>query len=157
MRSHQTSLGVQHDLGHDLVLKVDWARRQFENVDLGELDLNRFNRPSGPVIPKCAVLPDFNPADRCSNGSMTFWVPQGRSIYEAMLLEVDKRLSNHFQFATLFKIKIRWWWSQCFSSRSRIQPINLDRVRWSRSNWRSREAETSIALASPAGSRISSI
>lgn len=57
MRSHQTSLGVQHDLGPDMVLKVDWARRQFENVDLGELDLNRFNRPSGPVIPKCAVLP----------------------------------------------------------------------------------------------------
>jgi hypothetical protein len=98
MRSYQTSLGVQRDLGHDMVLKVDWAWRQFENADLAELDLNRFNRPSGPVIPKCAVLPDFNPADQCSNGSMTFWVPQGRSIYEAMLLEVDKRLSNHLQF-----------------------------------------------------------
>jgi Carboxypeptidase regulatory-like domain len=105
MRSYQTSLGVQRDLGHDMVLKVDWARRQFENVDLGELDLNRFNRPSGPIIPKCAVLPDFNPADKCSNGSMTFWVPQGRSVYEAMLLEVDKRFSNHFQFQVSYALQ----------------------------------------------------
>jgi hypothetical protein len=67
--------------------------------------------PQGPVIPKCAVLPDFNLADKCSNGSMTFWVPQGRSIYEAMLLEVDKPLSNtsNSRFRTLSKIKIRCW------------------------------------------------
>ena len=105
MRSYQTSLGVQRDLGHDMVLKVDWARRQFENVDLGELDLNRFNRPSGPVIPKCAVLPDFNPNDKCSNGSMTFWVPQGRSIYEALLVEVDKRFSRRFQFQVSYALQ----------------------------------------------------
>jgi|HubBroStandDraft_1064217.scaffolds.fasta_scaffold12112_3 hypothetical protein len=100
MRSYQTSIGVQRDLGHDMILQVDWARRQFENVDLGELDLNRYARPlsqGGPVIPKCAVTPDFNPTDDCSNGSMTFWVPQGRSIYEAMLVKLSKRLSNHFQ------------------------------------------------------------
>jgi hypothetical protein len=99
-RSYQNSLGVQRDLGHDMILQVDWARRQFENVDLGELDLNRFARPlsqGGPVIPSCTKIPDFNPADRCSNGSMTFWVPQGRTIYEAMLLKLSKRLSNHFQ------------------------------------------------------------
>ena len=97
MRSYQTSFGVERDLGHNMILQVDWARRQFENVDLGELDLNRFASPSGPVIPKCAVVPDFNPSDKCSNGSMTFWVPQGRSIYEAMLLQLNKRFSNRFQ------------------------------------------------------------
>lgn len=105
MRSYQTSLGVQRELGENMVLKADWARRQFENVDLGELDLNRFVRPSGPVIPKCAVIPDFNPADKCSNGSMTFWVPQGRSIYEALLLELDKRLSSRFQFQVSYALQ----------------------------------------------------
>ena len=105
MRSYQTSLGVQRDLGHNLVLKVDWARRQFENVDLGELDLNRYVRPSGPVIPKCAVTPDFNPNDRCSNGSITFWVPQGRSVYEAMLVELDKRLSQRVQFQVSYALQ----------------------------------------------------
>jgi hypothetical protein len=96
-RSYQTSLGVQRDLGHDMILQVDWARRQFENVDLGELDLNRTLRPSGPVIPFCAKRPDFNPNDKCSNGTMTFWVPQGRTLYEAMLLKLQKRFSNRFQ------------------------------------------------------------
>jgi len=99
MRSYQSSIGVQHDLGHNMILQADWARRQFENVDLGELDLNRFARPAaqgGPVIPACKVIPDFNPADKCSNGSMTFWVPQGRTIYEALLVKVSKRLSSHF-------------------------------------------------------------
>ncbi|HYL39095.1 MAG TPA: carboxypeptidase-like regulatory domain-containing protein [Bryobacteraceae bacterium] len=99
-RSYQNSLGVQRDLGRDMILQVDWARRQFENVDLGELDLNRFSRPlsqGGPVIPACAKIPDFNPADKCSNGNMTFWVPQGRTIYEAMLLKLSKRMSNRFQ------------------------------------------------------------
>ena len=38
-RSYQTSIGVQRDLGHDMVLSADWARRQFENVLLGEEDL----------------------------------------------------------------------------------------------------------------------
>jgi len=49
------------------------------------------------VIPACKVIPDFNPADKCSNGSVTFWVPQGRTIYEALLVKVSKRMSNHVQ------------------------------------------------------------
>ena len=100
MRSYQTSIGVQRDLGHNWMLQADWARRQFENVDLGELDLNRFARPAsegGPVIPACKVIPDFNPNDLCSNGSFTFWVPEGRTIYEALLVKASKRMSSHFQ------------------------------------------------------------
>ena len=104
-RSYQTSFGAQRDLGHDMILKVDWARRQFENVDLGELDLNRTLRPSGPVIPFCAKRPDFNPTDNCSNGTMTFWVPQGRTIYEGLLVELDKRLSNHLQATVSYALQ----------------------------------------------------
>jgi hypothetical protein len=36
---------------------------------------------------------------------MTFWVPQGRSIYQAMLLEVDKRFSKHFQFQVSYALQ----------------------------------------------------
>lgn len=43
-RSYQTSLGIQRDLGHDIVLRADWARRQGENISLGELDVNLYNR-----------------------------------------------------------------------------------------------------------------
>jgi hypothetical protein len=100
MRSYQSSFGIQRDLGHNMILEANWARRQFENVDLGELDLNRSLRPAsqgGPVIPFCAKRPDFNPSDNCSNGTMTFWVPQGRTIYEALLVKLSKRMSNHVQ------------------------------------------------------------
>ncbi|HEX6894850.1 MAG TPA: carboxypeptidase regulatory-like domain-containing protein, partial [Bryobacteraceae bacterium] len=32
LKSYQTSIGIQRELGRDMVLQVDWARRQFENV-----------------------------------------------------------------------------------------------------------------------------
>src|SRR5262249_36690368 len=77
-RSYQTSLGVQRDLGHGMVINVDWARRQGENVSLGEVDQNLFTRYQGtstpvPVIPLCAKIPDFDPTHACSTGSITFW------------------------------------------------------------------------------------
>jgi hypothetical protein len=102
-RSYQTSIGVQHDLGHGMVINVDWARRQGENVSLGERDLNLYNRFLGsttpaPVIPRCAASPDFDPTHQCSTGSITFWTDQGRSVYDGLLVKLNKRLSSHYQF-----------------------------------------------------------
>ena len=102
-RSYQTSLGVQHDLGHGLVVTADWARRQGENVSLSEVDWNLFNRYLGtptpaPVIPYCGPTADFNPTHNCSTGGMTFWTDQGRSVYDGLLVKVNKRFSNHYQF-----------------------------------------------------------
>ena len=43
-RSWQSSLGVQRDLGHDLVLTADWARRQGSHFNLtNDLDINHTN------------------------------------------------------------------------------------------------------------------
>ena len=86
-RSYQTSLGIQRDLGHGMVLTADWARRQGENVSLGEVDKNLFTRYQGsstpvPVIPLCKTSPDFNPTDECSTGTITFWTDEGRAIYK---------------------------------------------------------------------------
>jgi hypothetical protein len=102
-RSYQTSLGVQHDLGGGVVITADWARRQGENVSLGETDMNLFSRYNGtttpnPVIPLCKTNPDFNPTDECSSGAITFWNDEGRAIYEGLLLKVQKRLSHRYQF-----------------------------------------------------------
>ena len=85
-RSYQTSVGIQRDMGHDFVLAADWARRQFENVQLGEEDLNRFaryiNGKQTPVIPVCspAQALSFTPGLECSTGSITFWDEQGRTV-----------------------------------------------------------------------------
>ena len=109
-RSYQTSIGVQRDLGHGMVINVDYARRQGENVSLGEVDQNLFTRYEGsstpvPVIPYCGPKADFNPADQCSTGSITFWTDQGRAIYNGMLVKLQKRFANHFQFLVSYALQ----------------------------------------------------
>jgi hypothetical protein len=110
--SYQTSIGIQRDLGHDMVISADWARRLFENVALGEQDLNRTTRyllvngkPTlSPVIPTCttAQFLAFNPSTECSTGAITFWAPWGRTLYDALLMKLQKRMSNRYQYTVSY-------------------------------------------------------
>lgn len=73
-----------------MVLTVDWARRQSENTQLGELDLKQilthvrwlFSRDS-----EVHYDSDFNPNDECSISSISFFVPEGRSVYDGLLVK----------------------------------------------------------------------
>jgi hypothetical protein len=107
-RSYQTSLGVQRDLGHDMVISADWARRQGENVALGEVDVNRYtNYVNGvikPVIPACPTA-NFTPGVECSNGPITQWTYQGRAVYNGLLVKLNKRLSNRYQFQVSYALQ----------------------------------------------------
>ena len=108
VHSYQTSIGFQRELGRDMVISVDWARRQGVHNNLGELDLNRFNRTASgltPVIPRCATTPDFTVGHECSTGGITFWVPEGRSVYDGLLVKVQKRLSNRYQFTASYALQ----------------------------------------------------
>jgi hypothetical protein len=102
------NLGVQRELRNDLVVSVDFVRRVFVNTLLGELDYNRFQRRINgvrtPVIPQCVGAQANNPAAACSTGAMTFWTPGGRQVYNAMLVKLDKRLSNRFQFTASYAL-----------------------------------------------------
>jgi hypothetical protein len=120
LHSYQTSIGFQRDLGHDMVITVDWARRQGVHTNLGEQDLNRFARiGSGgqPVIPRCATTPDFNPADQCSTGGITFWVPEGRSVYNGLLVKLQKRFSHRYQFTASYALQ---------NNLTEVASVNLD-------------------------------
>ena len=101
MHSYQTDIGIQRELPGNMVISADWVRKQSEHASLGELDLNRYGRLSDgvqPVLPQCTTVPDFNPTDECSNGSITFWTDMGRAVYDGLLVKVQKRLSHRVQF-----------------------------------------------------------
>jgi hypothetical protein len=127
-RSYQMNVGVQRDLGHDMVINVDFVRRVFVNTLLGSLDYNRFNRyingVQTPVIPRCAnaaQAADVNA--QCSTGSITFWTPAGREVYNGLLVKLDKRFSKRYLLTG----------SYAFTDRHAINGIsNLDN--WN-ANW----------------------
>jgi Carboxypeptidase regulatory-like domain len=105
-RSYQMSIGVQRDLGHDMVLQVDYARRVNVNTQLGPVDLNHYNEYINgvrtPVIPACKTAPDLNPNDECSTGSLGFNENYGRAVYNALLVKWQKRMSNRYQFTVSY-------------------------------------------------------
>jgi hypothetical protein len=121
MHSYQTSIGVQRDLGHDFVLTADYARRLGTHAYIGEVDLNRYNRYIGgvntPVFPKCTGSPLlYAPGQNCSSGPITFWMPVGRSSYNGLLVNVQKRMSKNYQINVSYALQ----------SQSEITVIDLD-------------------------------
>jgi hypothetical protein len=110
-RSYQTSLGIQRDLGHDMVLTADWARRQFENTPVGEVDLNFYGRTipgtptPNPVIPACAPGQAAIVTAQCSTGPVTVWDPEGRSVYDALQVKLNKRFSKNYQFLLSYSLQ----------------------------------------------------
>ncbi|HTS28648.1 MAG TPA: carboxypeptidase-like regulatory domain-containing protein [Bryobacteraceae bacterium] len=101
-------LGVQRQIGKDIVVDVDFVRRVYLNVNLGEIDYNRYNRfingVRTPVIPVCPAAQKNTPGVECSNGSITFWTPGGRNVYDAMLVKVNKRFAKRFQFTASYAL-----------------------------------------------------
>ena len=107
-RSYQMSLGVQRDLGHEMVLTADYARKVGTEVQVGEEDLNHYNAFVGgvrsPAIPACAT-PTFTPGVQCTNGPITFWVDGGRSVYNGLLMKLTKRMSHRVQGTASYSLQ----------------------------------------------------
>ncbi len=110
-RSYQTSIGVQRDLGYDMILTVDWARRQFENTQINEVDLNLYGRTfpgtttPDPVIPACTGNQASIVSAECSTGSITVWDPEGRSVYDGLLVKLNKRFSHRYTFIASYALQ----------------------------------------------------
>ncbi len=101
-------IGVQRQIGKDIVVDVDFVRRVYLNTLLGEIDYNRYNRfingVRTPVIPVCPAAQKNTPGVECSNGPITFWTPGGRSVYNAMLVKVNKRFTRRFQMTASYAL-----------------------------------------------------
>jgi hypothetical protein len=100
------SLGVQRELPGNMVLGAELVSRRFDDTLIGSLDWNRFNRfvngVASPVIPRCSPAESTNPNAQCSNGVITFWTPEGKERYTALLLKLDKRFSNRWLFGASY-------------------------------------------------------
>jgi len=106
------SLGVQRELPGNMMLGVEFVRRNFDDTLLGSLDWNRFNRfvngVQSPIIPRCLTTADqANPNAQCSTGPITFWTPGGKERYQALLVKLDKRYSNRYLFGVSYALTSR--------------------------------------------------
>jgi hypothetical protein len=108
IHAYHMNFGVQRQLSRDMVLSVDYARRVFNNVDLGEVDQNRYNRyingVQTPVIPKCTGAQAATPGFECSTGPITFWTPAGKTSYNGLLVKLDKRFAKRYQFTASYAL-----------------------------------------------------
>lgn len=108
-RSYQMSIGVQRELVKDLVVSADYVRRVFVNTLIGEVDRNRFNRfvngVQSPVIPRCTSAAQVaDPNANCSQGAISFWTPEGRGVYNGLLVKLDKRFSKRYLFTVSYAL-----------------------------------------------------
>jgi hypothetical protein len=104
--SEQFTFGVQRQLTKDMILNVDFVRRNRVHT-LFQNDFNRFDRPvsrGGPVIRRCTGAEAANPAVQCSNGAISVIQSSGRSNYKAMLAKLDKRFSNRYQLTASYAL-----------------------------------------------------
>jgi hypothetical protein len=104
--SEQFSLGVQRQLPHNMSVSADFVLRKRLHV-LFQNDFNHFNRITalgGPVIPRCTPAQASNPAAACSNGPISVIQSGGRDQYKALLVKVDKRFENRFQFTASYAL-----------------------------------------------------
>ncbi|HEY3743159.1 MAG TPA: carboxypeptidase regulatory-like domain-containing protein [Bryobacteraceae bacterium] len=108
-QSLQFSFGLQHEFTKDLVVNADFVRRVFNHTQLGEFDMNRTDRyingVVSPVIPTCTTAQAAIVGYECSTGPITIWEPAGRSVYNALLVKVNKRLSRRFQFVASYALQ----------------------------------------------------
>jgi hypothetical protein len=113
--------GVQRELARDMVVSADFVMRRAIAFggphSLFEVDNNRFNRrrvvsvdPNtgivtnvrDPIIPECTAAQRTDPKAQCSLGSLGVYRSAANFRYTGLLVRVDKRFSQRFQFASSY-------------------------------------------------------
>jgi len=88
--AHQFNVGVNRSLLRQLAVTVDWSY------------INRYSDRDtvDPNIPdqttRVKLYPQF--------GRVNFWQPTADNTYRALLVKVEKRMSNHYQFLTSYTL-----------------------------------------------------
>jgi hypothetical protein len=93
------NVGVQQRVGQGTVVSVDLVYRRFADVNQGAaaLDLNRFNRATGPVIPRCNANDARDPQAMCSRNQILIYKAPFWFDYKGVLVRAERRLSSGLQ------------------------------------------------------------
>lgn len=108
--SEQFTIGVQHQMPHNMAISVDFVQRnRFHNTQglAAAIDYNHFNRSAargGPVLPKCTAAQAVDPTAICANGPIFIINSVDRNHYRALLVKLDKRFSNRYQFTASYAL-----------------------------------------------------
>jgi hypothetical protein len=103
--SESFSIGVQRELPWNMAVNADFVFRRYLHTFF-QRDRAQFNRAAslgGPIIPACAGLAQAtNPAVRCLNGPFEVVEGSGREDYKALLVKLEKRFTNRYQFTAAY-------------------------------------------------------
>jgi hypothetical protein len=105
--TEQASFGIQRQLPNNMAISADFVFRQFMH-SLFTVDYNLNQRVAsrgGPVLPRCTAAQAFDPTARCSNAEFTVVQSGNRGSYRALLVRLDKRLSNRYQFTASYTLQ----------------------------------------------------
>jgi hypothetical protein len=108
--------GIQRELRRNMVLSADIVMRRAVHfggyhatyaVDENRWDRRRVTATNAdgtvvsvrdPVIPACVGAQALDPKAKCSNGPITVFRSAGNYRYTGLLMKLDKRFSNRYQF-----------------------------------------------------------
>jgi len=103
--SETFSLGVQRELPWNMAVNADFVFRRYLH-SFFQHDRALFNRaPSlgGPLVRTCANPTEaVNPAVQCLNGPFEVVEGSGREDYKALLVKLEKRFANRYQFTASY-------------------------------------------------------
>lgn len=108
--SEQFTLGVQRQLGRSMAISADFVQRNRVHNTQGlgaAIDYNHFRRSAargGPVLPTCSAAQAVDPTAICANGPVFIINSVDRNRYRALLVKVDKRFSNRYQFTASYAL-----------------------------------------------------
>jgi hypothetical protein len=103
-RAIHLGLGVQRELGSDLVVSADVVWKRFTHTFINGIDYNRWGSAGGPRLPACTGEPLQNLTAACSNGHLYFDTTSGRARYAGLLVRADKRFSTRLQFGVSYAL-----------------------------------------------------
>ncbi len=100
------NIGVARQLPHNMAVTADFVlRKSLHQQFITDYNLTqRAVTNGGSTLPRCSAAQSIDPSAICSNGVFNFIQHGNRNTYKALLVKLDKRFSNRFQFTASYSL-----------------------------------------------------